>query len=708
MTLQSCVDKLFLDGKFNNKLMININHVIMDRDAFETMLKWSIFVLKDLSIDIVVGLESQALILKCLADKLNVPFGTIAYLDGVSNMVPIKEQFRISKNLKPNMKVLLVCDVLLYDELVIEGNDFFKKGKRLLSLFGFTDVKCFSFVRIIPRFPDVPEDEDDIFSTFCFYDDQKKTLLDKYINPIVDEEIFENYKVERFYPMEHKNNDSFDVVVMYHPSMESIAENFVSKHSNARLGSIIWKKFKDGTDNITFENEIYLRNKRIIYFMSLLDGDLFSQISMMKVLPRQDILSLDVYLAYFLTGTMERVDEFCENQLATADTLASMLSTDVPGTKEGPVRLHIYDPHTLHNRFYFRDGVQLHMETGIELLKEILDKDVIVVFPDDGAKKRFGGFFEDYNIVSCNKVRNGDKRIINADEFDYLPLRVNRDKVIIVDDLVQTGGTVIECMKALKLKGVKSVSVYVTHVVFPEDSHLKFIDRGFSSSGYNSNEEFDVIYHTNSNKKISDKIMNTPFKKHNPFKVLEFETSISFPWLIKSSKEFHNVYVASNSKIKLSAVYDAYSMRSNCRVYGVSGIDSCTYKQPIAEETVSGVFNRFNSLRDYLENKNLSSDCTFSIESGIRLVDTKAVDYAHILIDLHGSSSRSETSETPFPIEYYYEVVSERAKGNDVTVGELLNRDYGYKHDSWQHRVGNKSRQTLISEKISSLFEKMF
>ncbi len=38
---------------------------------------------------------------------------------------------------------------------------------------------------------------------------------------------------------------------------------------------------------------------------------------------------------------------------------------------------------------------------------------------------------------------------------------------VIVDDLVQTGGTLLECAKALRAKGCMGVSCFVTHAVFP-------------------------------------------------------------------------------------------------------------------------------------------------------------------------------------------------------------------------------------------------
>lgn len=47
--------------------------------------------------------------------------------------------------------------------------------------------------------------------------------------------------------------------------------------------------------------------------------------------------------------------------------------------------------------------------------------------------------------------------------------------VVIVDDLVQSGSTLIECQKMLAERGAAKVSAYVTHGVFPEDSWKRFV-----------------------------------------------------------------------------------------------------------------------------------------------------------------------------------------------------------------------------------------
>ena len=64
-------------------------------------------------------------------------------------------------------------------------------------------------------------------------------------------------------------------------------------------------------------------------------------------------------------------------------------------------------------------------------------EEVAVAFPDEGAKKRFGGFFEKegYPVLFCSKVREGDKRVVRVAEGSP-----EKKHVFIVDDLCNTGG----------------------------------------------------------------------------------------------------------------------------------------------------------------------------------------------------------------------------------------------------------------------------
>ena len=112
------------------------------------------------------------------------------------------------------------------------------------------------------------------------------------------------------------------------------------------------------------------------------------------------------------------------------------------------------------------------LQTAIPLLKERIKSSLIdcVAFPDDGAAKRFSALFADMEIVVCGKTRGlGDERSVVIQHG-----QAQGKHIVIVDDLVQTGGTLYECGQTLLEAGAVSVNAYVSHAVFPKESWKRF------------------------------------------------------------------------------------------------------------------------------------------------------------------------------------------------------------------------------------------
>lgn len=258
-------------------------------------------------------------------------------------------------------------------------------------------------------------------------------------------------------------------LLFFHHSMKSLAEEIASA-GNVNLAEIEWKKFEAGWPDL-FIKEV--RNREIFganaFFLASFHSPevIFEQYAMMCAIPNYNARSLNVILPFFPVGTKERVDE--EGEIATAKTMARMLSS-IPQA-DHPTRITIMDIHALQTRFYFSDNVKINLDSAMNLFyAEIAKmKDVAIAFPDDGAYKRFKNKFPGYPKIICNKVRMGDKKIVVIKEGD--PAGKN---VVMVDDLINTGGTLIECGKVMMENGALSVSALATHGVFPEESWKKF------------------------------------------------------------------------------------------------------------------------------------------------------------------------------------------------------------------------------------------
>jgi len=192
------------------------------------------------------------------------------------------------------------------------------------------------------------------------------------------------------------------------------------------------------------------------------------------------------------------------------------LFCSIPLTTFGPSRIIIYDIHALQERFYFGDNVIPILSSAIPLFAEQLKKahtneNISIAFPDEGAWKRFHKQFTDFQVIICTKVRDGNKRIVTVGEGKEFCVDSH---VFIVDDLVKTGGTLLECKKALRSFGAKHVSAFVTHAVFPQNSWSRFTSEP-------DDIRFKHFYTTNSCPTTISLIKNQP-----PFEVLDLAPSI--------------------------------------------------------------------------------------------------------------------------------------------------------------------------------------
>lgn len=530
-------------------------------------------------------------------------------------------------------------------------------------------------------------------------------------------------------PLEMRRNPEDErVIILAYPPMRKMAEQIRLLYpTQYRIGHVRWGHFPDGWPNVQFDHMDVLEGKHVMFLGSLYEqSSLTEQLSLLMVLPRQHVQSLNIVLPYFAPATMERVEQ--EGILATAETVARIISSSMPPTRNGPPVMRIFDLHALPVRFYFNDQVNMRLMTAIPLLLDKLrGKRVTIAFPDEGALKRFKHDFKGYPTVVCSKVRDGNRRVVRIVDHINWPTDAVEQKhamrhIVIVDDLVQTGGTLHECRLALQTEGFERISAYVTHAVFPNEGHLRFAKGG-------DREGFHRFYTTDTVPETASKLGNL-----EPFCVLgigsnvatEVLTSLGIRPIMQSSPYMPiYVYVASSSDSKLRGVKDAFEDYYNndvVRIFSVP-VPSRVSAQPIGErETESGCRNRLVGLLHYIsENKLHSLEArvriyAISIENGFMKDDDgvwsdRAIVQIARVTDSSGRCERKgdayefeteifETERVACPENISVEEVIKM--GADVTVGSVIESRLGLLQDTWHMFVCGTSRAEIIQRALTS------
>ena len=310
-----------------------------------------------------------------------------------------------------------------------------------------------------------------------------------------------------------KPNTKCGTLLFYAPSMYSTALEVKNLINKSRPGSVIlgeittnsdlwnanpdqkkidelagfkgnqWPKFKDGWPNLFIKNHQEVMQKNVIFLSSLdTPESVFSQMAVMFALPKYRAINYKVIIPWFPTGTMERIT--VPGEIATANTLTRILSS-IPLCASGPSVIGLIDIHALSEQFYFNDNVLVELKTAAGLLCKKIDglgKQPIIAFPDDGAHKRYKKLFERFfkdkkqtaKFVICGKERDGEiRKVVIKDGREHIKAG---QQVIIIDDLVQSGGTLIKCAEAIQNIANCKISAFATHGVFPNNSWEKFVD----------------------------------------------------------------------------------------------------------------------------------------------------------------------------------------------------------------------------------------
>ncbi len=240
------------------------------------------------------------------------------------------------------------------------------------------------------------------------------------------------------------------------------------------------------------------------------NDNLMELLIMIDALRRASAQRITAVIPYFGYARQDRKDQ--PRVPITAKLVANLLTT------AGAGRVLTMDLHAGQIQGFFDIPVDHLFSVGVfvEYFSKMNIKDLVVVSPDVGSIKLARAY--------AKRVSAGlaiiDKRRVSPEKAEAMHIMgdVENKNVIIVDDLISTGSSLIEAVGALKKAKAKSIYAAITHGVLCGPA-IERIDKC---------EELEKLL-------ISDSIPLTPEKKHPKIEVLSVATLLA-----EAIKRIHN------------------------------------------------------------------------------------------------------------------------------------------------------------------------
>ena len=233
----------------------------------------------------------------------------------------------------------------------------------------------------------------------------------------------------------------------------------ISKFLKNKLVNSSIKKFSDGEIYIEIHENIRGNSIFIIQSISSPANDnLMELLLCIDALKRSSAKNITAVIPYFGYARQDR------KVVPRTSISAKMVSNLI--TKAGADRVVTLDLHSGQIQGFFDIPVDNLFATPIfarHIKKKIKTNNLICVAPDVGGTARARALGKMLNIglaiVDKRRPAPGKSQVMNVIGD------VNNKTCIIVDDIIDSGGTIVNAAKILKEKGAKDVHVYASHGV---------------------------------------------------------------------------------------------------------------------------------------------------------------------------------------------------------------------------------------------------
>ena len=235
--------------------------------------------------------------------------------------------------------------------------------------------------------------------------------------------------------------------------------NEVAANLHMKLGQSVLDVFSDG--KIRFQSHENVRGADVFIIQSLCSDSNFNIMELLLMadaFKRASARRITAVITYYAYARQDRKDR--PRVAISARLLADLLET------AGFSRILTIDLHATQIQGFFNIPVDnlMALPVFISHFKKMKLQDLVIVSPDAGGVERARLFAQKLNadLAIADKRRTAP----NVAELMHIIGDVEGKNAIIVDDIIDTAGTLSETIKALKKKGAKKVFAACTHGIF--------------------------------------------------------------------------------------------------------------------------------------------------------------------------------------------------------------------------------------------------
>lgn len=237
----------------------------------------------------------------------------------------------------------------------------------------------------------------------------------------------------------------------------------IAKSYGINLGNVIVSRYSDGEIQPSFEESI--RGARVFIIGSTFPNsdNLMEMLLMLDAAKRASALHVTAVIPYFGWARQDRKDK--PRVPIAAKLMAKMLEV------AGATRIVTMDLHADQIQGFFEIPVD-HLYASTIFLPHVKDlnlSNLTMASPDMGGSKRAYAYSKALksDVVICYKQRE------EANVISYMELigHVENKDVVIVDDMIDTAGTLTRAADLMMDRGAKSVRAICTHAVLSGDAY---------------------------------------------------------------------------------------------------------------------------------------------------------------------------------------------------------------------------------------------